>query len=267
MSLLATDRFFRSNVLKGVVDASLAANLPSSPQIGDRWRISVAGTFEGDTSILPNGYSFTVNDGIEWNGTNWLAQESGSDVWITGGTITGITDLAVADGGTGASDAATARTNLDVYSKAETDTEIDNDISTHNGVTTAHGISAFGSTLVDDADAATARATLELNSKTMTWQVAGASPQTAATGQGYLIDTVSSAYTLNLPASPTAGDIVGVTDFKGNAETNNITIGRNGSNIDGVAEDLIVDVSRSTFKLVYTDATTGWFIQDLTKVI
>jgi len=33
-------------------------------------------------------------------------------VKITGGTITGITDLAVADGGTGASTAANARTNL-----------------------------------------------------------------------------------------------------------------------------------------------------------
>ena len=31
---------------------------------------------------------------------------------ITGGVITGITDLAVADGGTGASTASAARTNL-----------------------------------------------------------------------------------------------------------------------------------------------------------
>lgn len=43
-----------------------------------------------------------------------IATQAASSVTITGGAITGITDLAVADGGTGASTAAGARTNLQV---------------------------------------------------------------------------------------------------------------------------------------------------------
>jgi hypothetical protein len=41
-----------------------------------------------------------------------IATQAASAVAITGGTISGITDLAVADGGTGASNASGARTNL-----------------------------------------------------------------------------------------------------------------------------------------------------------
>jgi hypothetical protein len=52
-------------------------------------------------------------------GLGTIATQASSSVSITGGSITGITDVAVADGGTGASTAGGARTNLGLGSMAE----------------------------------------------------------------------------------------------------------------------------------------------------
>ena len=81
---------------------------------------------------------------------------------------------------------------------------------------------------------------------------------TAANGEGYFVNTAGGAVTVTLPSSPSAGNIVAISDYNGSSGTNNITIGRNGSNINGAASDLIIKKSNSAVQLVYVDSTTGW---------
>lgn len=66
-------------------------------------------------------------------------------------------------------------------------------------------------------------------------------------------------FTVLLPASPEIGDVVRVINLNNSFETNNLTIGRNSSNIMGLAEDLIVDENIS-FDLMYSNASQGWTI-------
>jgi hypothetical protein len=94
------------------------------------------------------------------------------------------------------------------------------------------------------------------------WQAVKTSGFTAVAKQGYFCDTTSSAFTATLPASATIGDFITFIDYAGTFDTNNLTIGRNGHKIQGVAEDLIVSVERAGLTLVYVDATQGWLLEN-----
>jgi hypothetical protein len=80
--------------------------------------------------------------------------------------------------------------------------------------------------------------------------------------EGYFVDTTSTAITATLPASPVIGDFVSFIDYAGTFDTNNLTIARNGKNIQGVAEDLIVATERAGLTLVFVDNTQGWLLQN-----
>ena len=81
---------------------------------------------------------------------------------------------------------------------------------------------------------------------------------TADSGRGYFVNTSSTAITVTLPASPSAGDIVSINDYNGSFETNACTVARNSSNIRGEASDFILDINNAGATFIYIDATEGW---------
>jgi hypothetical protein len=95
----------------------------------------------------------------------------------------------------------------------------------------------------------------------ISWQsviTASGGSNTAVAGEGYFIDTTSNTHTVTLPASPSIGDKIAIKDYAGTFGTNNLTIGRNGNNIQGVANDSLISTNRASLILVYSDATKGW---------
>jgi hypothetical protein len=81
---------------------------------------------------------------------------------------------------------------------------------------------------------------------------------TAVSGVGYFCDTTSAGFTVTLPATPSAGDIVGLVDYAGTFDTNNLTIDGNGEDIEGSAVDQLLTGEREGVVLIYVDSTQGW---------
>jgi hypothetical protein len=85
---------------------------------------------------------------------------------------------------------------------------------------------------------------------------------TAASGEGYFIDTSSGAVTMTLPSSPSAGDIVAVKDYALTFDTNNLTVNRNSQPIGGQANNGILETEGIAVTYVYADSTKGWQVTE-----
>ena len=102
-----------------------------------------------------------------------------------------------------------------------------------------------------------------LNKGTVQVQTGTNTPYTAISGDVVLGETSNGgggAITVNLPASPNAGDTVTIMDasLSGGFASNNCTVGRNSSPIQGAASDLVLNTNNQAVTLVYTNATKGW---------
>ena len=86
------------------------------------------------------------------------------------------------------------------------------------------------------------------------------SPLTAESGKGYFINTTGGTITVTLPSSPSAGDIVAIKDYASTFQTNNLTLGRGGSNIAGTAACGLLSEKGIATTLVYVDGTQGWLV-------
>jgi hypothetical protein len=77
---------------------------------------------------------------------------------------------------------------------------------------------------------------------------------TLTNNQGVIADTTGGTFTVTLPATPSSGNQVWIADG-GSWGTTNLTVGRNGSTIEGTAADLTLDISGVEIQMIY-DGTT-----------
>jgi hypothetical protein len=96
------------------------------------------------------------------------------------------------------------------------------------------------------------------NGGAVAWQSVQTASFAAASGRAYPVNTTSGAVTVTLPASPSIGNIVQITDYAGTFATNACTVNPNGEKIRGLSGNVTITANGNSVALVYIDPTQGW---------
>jgi hypothetical protein len=258
---------------------------------GSQWEVGI-GTYLGagptlsrDTVLESSNAGALVNfaAGVKDVFITYPAEKS---VYQDGATIAaGSAVLPIANGGTNATTAANALTSLGAYpatnpsgylSTVDLTTNVTGTLPVANGGTGASTLTAnrvlLGNGTSPLQTVAPGAIGNILTSDGTTWTSATAasgginytvktSAYTAVDKDGILANTTAGAFTITLPVSPTTGDQVVIADAADTWATNNLTVGRNGSTIEGLAEDLICNITGVSVQLIYSGATWQVYAQ------
>lgn len=209
---------------------------------GSKGDIGYTGS-RGDTGIT--GYTGSASTAVGYTGSQ-------GDIGYTGSasTVIGYTGSQGTQGNIGyTGSSATNITVLD-FSTGVIDEDLSSVAGTHTTIPTAKATKDYVDTALSSVGGGTS------------WQSGKTSNFNAVAGEGYFVDTSSSAITATLPSSATLGDEITFTDAVGAFDTNNLTVARNGHKIQGIAEDLTVSIERAGFTLVYYNVDQGWILKD-----
>ena len=217
-----------------------------------------------ETARNIGGVSFDGTGNIDLPGVNTAGSQN------TSGTAAGLSaTLAVASGGTGATSLTANGVLIGNGTSAVTAVDMSTKgnllVGDGSGNPSALAVGTNNYVLTADSGEATGLKWAEASGGGgggTSWVAVKTSAYTASAGEGVFANTSGGAFTLTLPSSPSQGDEVAFKDYASTFDTNNLTIGRNGKNIEGAASDLTISVEGAGNTLVFVDDTKGWLIKN-----
>jgi hypothetical protein len=200
------------------------------------------------TYIIENGTTgaFTVQfKTVSGTGPTWSTTDKGIKILFSDGTnVVDVNADLSASTFASISSGAISSGQIDILAQAELrlqDTtggqyvgfKAPGTVSSSYTLTLPTATGAAGQTLVTNGSGV-----LSFASAGLSWQSVQTTGFTASAGNAYPCNTTSAAFTVTLPATPSAGDQVQLVDYAGTFDTNALTIDPNGEDIEGGASNL-----------------------------